>query len=116
MTPSHQNLSLVALAAIVAAVGVVDAIVSGEADFVAVFGVILLLLGLLLLQTRSSRVRVSLRADLVRWLRRRSAASGEPLETIADRALAAYRAQFVRDVDVPVDDVVARGSRPPAPT
>lgn len=116
MTPSHQHLSLVVVAAIVAAVGVVDAIVSGEDDFAVVFGAILLLLFVLLLQTRSGRVRITLRSDLVRWLRRRSAASGESMEVIADRAVAAYRAQFVRDVDLPVNDARARENRRPTPS
>ncbi len=104
MTPSHSNISLVVVTVIVAAVGLVDAIVSDEADFAAVFGVMVLLLGALLLRTQTSRVRVTLRSDLVAWLRRRSAASGEPMEAIADRAVAAYRAQFVSDRDLRWDE------------
>ena len=34
---------------------------------------------------------VPLRRDLVTWLRRRAATTGEPLEAVADRAVAAYR-------------------------
>ena len=114
MTPSHLNITLVIVTMIVAAVGVVDAIVSGEADFIAVFGVTVVLLGLLLLQTQRTRVTITLRSDLVAWLRRRSATSGEPMEAIADRAVAAYRSQFVRDVDPPVDDGRTIGSDTPA--
>lgn len=104
MTPSHSNISLVVVTAIVAAVGLVDAIVSDESDFVAVFGAMLLLLAALLLRTQTSRVRITLRSDLVSWLRRRSASSGEPMEAIADRAVAAYRAQFVSDRDLSTRD------------
>lgn len=99
MIPSHSNITLVVVTAIVAAVGLVDAIVSDEADFIAVFGVMVLLLAALLLRTQTSRVRITLRSDLVAWIRRRSAASGEPMEAIVDRAVAAYRAQFVSDLD-----------------
>ncbi len=101
MTPSHSNITLVVITAIVAAVGLVDAIVSGEGDFVAVFGAMVLLLTALLVRTQTSRVRITLRSDLVAWLRRRSASSGEPMDAIADRAVAAYRAQFVSDRDLP---------------
>ncbi len=100
MTPSHSNISLVVVTAIVAAVGLVDAVVSGEDDFIVVFGAMLLLLVALLLRTQTARVRITLRSDLVAWLRRRSASSGEPMEAIVDRAVAAYRAQFVSDRDI----------------
>jgi transposase len=50
---------------------------------------------LLVMRTNGRRPSVPIRADLVRWLRDRAAAEGEPAELIADRAVSAYRADLL---------------------
>lgn len=88
------NAVLAAGAAIAAFVGLVDAIVSREADFAAVFALILALsavqLGGLAVRRRSVRVR----RDLFRWYSDRAGISGERIDILTDRALAAYRAEL----------------------
>ena len=88
------NLSL-SLATVTAAVGAFDAFVGGEWDFFVIFSAIGLLLLVLWLRQRADRVPMTVRPDLARWLENRSQVSGEPVEDITDRALAAYRSGLV---------------------
>lgn len=77
----------------VALIGLVDAAVVREPDLLALFACIVVLCTLWLLSVTRSRRLLSTRADLVAWLQRRADVTGEPLERIADRALATYRHQ-----------------------
>ena len=74
------------------AVGVVDAVRTDEGDLVLVLSVLLVLLVAALASTLRLRRAVELRPDLAGWLREQSAATGEPVERLADRCVAAYRA------------------------
>jgi hypothetical protein len=94
--PTDVNKLILVVAALVCAVGAVDAAVGDDGDLVVVFilaGVLQLAL-LARLQTR--RPAVPLRGDLVAWLRDRAAAEGEPIGAVADRCVAACRADLDR--------------------
>lgn len=95
MSPTLSNAALVIIAALVAAVGVLDSTIGRHWDLLAVFGLELLLLAVLTWRLQRRRPEVPLRADLVAWLRERSALTGEPPEVIADRCIAASRADLV---------------------
>lgn len=94
MVPTTLNKAAMAVLLVVTLVGAADAAIGQVWDQVAVFalaaGVELTLLAGML----TSRPPVPLRGDLVSWLRERSAATGEPLELIADRCIAAARADL----------------------
>ena len=92
MTPTLLTTFLVVLAALATLVGAVDAAIGGEGDLFVVFVVALALQVVLLVRLNVGRPSVPLRIDLVRWLRERAAATGEPMDQIADRAVATYRA------------------------
>jgi hypothetical protein len=80
--------------AAVAGVGLVDAVISGQTDLAVVFATVLGLLVVLLVRLQFARPLVAVRRDIFGWLRDQSHSTGEPLPRIADRALAAYRAQL----------------------
>lgn len=92
MTPTLRHKVLVGLAALAAVVGIVDAAMAGLWDLVAVFSLVLAPLLGLLASLQWGRQLVPLRPDLAAWLRDRSALTGEPLASVADRAVAAQRA------------------------
>lgn len=80
---------------LVALVGAVDAAIGGNWDLFAVFVLVAVLQLLLMLRTNGRRPSIPIRADLVRWLRDRASAEGEPAELVADRAISAYRADLL---------------------
>lgn len=85
-------LVLLAAALLGTAVALVDAVRRGDSDTTLVTTAVLALLlalGAALLRTRHT---VPLRPDLAAWLGRQAAATGEPVERLADRCVAAYRA------------------------
>lgn len=94
MAPTDANRLILLLATAVSVVGVLDAAVGGQVDLAVVFGLGAALQLALLLRLQSGRPAVPLRADLVAWLRQRSAEHGEPLEALADRCLATARADL----------------------
>jgi membrane protein implicated in regulation of membrane protease activity len=106
MTPTLPAALLLAVALVITAVGGVDAARAQRWDTVTVFCLLALVLLALLSRVRGRRPSVPVRGDLVRWLRERSAVTGEPVEMLADRALATYREQYG---DAPC------GGRPGAP-
>jgi hypothetical protein len=77
---------------VVAIVGLADATISREADLAAVFATLLVLLVVLLFRLQLGRPVVVLRRDVAAWLRAQSGSTGEPLDRIASRAVAGYRA------------------------
>lgn len=95
MLPTPTNRAVLVLTTAVAAVGVVDASVGRNWDLVAVFVLVGVLQLVLLVRLVGRRPSVPIRADLVRWLRDRSAVEGESAELIADRAVSAYRADLL---------------------
>ena len=96
MPPTDLNRLILVLTALVSVVGAVDAAVGGHYDLVVVFSLGALLQLVLLARLRFGRPAVPLRADLVAWLRQRSAEHGEPMEALADRCVAAVRADLDR--------------------
>ncbi|MGY1607789.1 MULTISPECIES: hypothetical protein [unclassified Geodermatophilus] len=85
-------LQLVALLGV--AVALVDALRGADTDLVLLLGAVLLVqLAALGARTRG-RSAVALRPDLAAWLHRQSASTGEPVERLADRCVAAYRAEL----------------------
>jgi hypothetical protein len=92
IVPTQRNKVLGALVAVILTVALVDSILSGNWDLVVVLGLALAVQLTLIFSMYAPRPAVPLRGDLVRWLDERSAATGEPLEHIADRCIAAYRA------------------------
>lgn len=98
---------LLAGAVLGTAVALVDALRRGDSDTTLVTTAVLALLlalGVALLRTRRA---VLLRPDLAAWLARQAAATGEPVERLADRCVAAYRAGLTGEPD-PVDRTGAR--------
>lgn len=91
MTPTLWHKVLVGLAALAAVVGIIDAAMAGLWDLVAVFALVLLPMLGVLASLQWGRQAVPLRPDLASWLRDRSALTGEPLTSVADRAVAAQR-------------------------
>ena len=96
MAPTDLNRLVLALGVVVAAVGALDAAIGGSLDLVVVFALGGALQLLLLTRLGGRRPAVPIRADLVAWLRDRSAAEGEPIGALADRCLAACRADLDR--------------------
>jgi hypothetical protein len=94
MAPTDLNRLILLLAAAVSLVGLLDAAIGGAYDLVAVFGLTAALQLALLLRLQLRRPAVPLRADLVAWLRQRSAEQGEPLEALADRCVATARREL----------------------
>ncbi len=95
MIPRPTNSLVLIVATLVSLVGAIDAGVGNEWDLFAVFALVAALQLMLLTQLRAKRPLVPLRSDLVAWLRNEAALTDEPLEKLADRALAAYRAGLV---------------------
>ena len=94
MRPTLPTAVLVVLALVVTGIGAVDAAVSSEWDLLVVLGLLAVLHLVLLTRILGGRREVPLRGDLVLWLRERSAVSGEPVEVLADRAVATYRTWY----------------------
>jgi hypothetical protein len=95
MTPTMFTRTTMVVMIAVALVGAFGAARSGSWDLAGVFVALVALTMLLLLRTSAVRPLVPVRADLVRWLARRSAQSGERPQDLADRAIAAYRSGLV---------------------
>ncbi len=102
MAPTTLNRVVLLMTSLVLAVGMIDGIVSREWDFLAVFTMALALQLLLLARLGGRRPAVPIRRDLVGWMRNQAALGGEPVESVADRAISAYRAGF-SCVDEPID-------------
>ena len=91
MAPTAAIRTMLAVMVAVAAVGGLDSARARSWDLVAIFGALIVGLLWLLLRTSVRRPLVPMRADLVRWISRRAAVSGETPSAVVDRALAAYR-------------------------
>lgn len=95
--PRHR--AALVLSTLLTSVAIVDAGRESTWDVVVVLGVALVLqLGLLAAGNRTRR-EVAVRADLHAWAAQRAADTGEDLDHIADRCLAAYRAGLTADED-----------------
>lgn len=85
------GISLTGFSLLIAGVGVTDAALSREWDLL----VLVVVIGLAQLWTLAravgSRVTVSLRPDLARWVTQRSQRTGEPATDVVDRAVALFQ-------------------------
>lgn len=86
--------------ALVALAGVFDAIIIRQYELILLFAVILGMAFVLLARSFSKRRALRVRADLAKWLIRRSNLTGESAEQIADRALATYRLQLGEELQL----------------
>lgn len=91
MRPTITVRTMLAAVLVLCAVGITDTATSPDAELTWVFVAIGVLNLFLLVRTWTGRILVPLRADLVRWMARRAAVTGERTEDLADRAVAAYR-------------------------
>jgi hypothetical protein len=82
--------SAVVAVAVVAAVGLLDAVIGEVWDLAVLFGVVLALAGWSLARLSSGRRPMTLRRDLAARLIHRSRVTGEPIEQMADRAVAIH--------------------------
>ena len=92
MVPVSRTAVLLLVALVPAGVALVDVLRNGETDLVVVLAALLVLLAAALVTALRDRNAVELRPDLAGWLRGQSAATGESVERLADRSVAAYRA------------------------
>ena len=115
MAPTTLHRAVLLTTSLILAVGVIDGIVSREWDFLAVFAMALALQLLLLARLAGRRPAVPIRRDLVAWLRDQAALGGEPMESVADRAIGAYRAGFTV-LDEPSARDAPAGKEDSAPT
>lgn len=83
---------LLVIALIVTVVGLVDVVRDGDSDLTLLFVGLLVLQAAALLTALLGHRGVRLRPDLTAWLARQATATGEPVERLADRSIAAYRA------------------------
>lgn len=87
------------VALIAASAGAVDAALGRIWDQLAILVAIAALCVAGLVLGRSGRPVMSIRSDLARWLRSRSAVEGERPEALLDRAVATYRRDHLRAPD-----------------
>jgi hypothetical protein len=104
MSPRRQLRFLVGLGLLLTAIAAVD--VANDQNWDAFWvlvgsGVIQILV---IARLGGSRLLLSIRADLVRWLESRSESTGEPVQRIADRGLAMYRASLEMPSDSELRD------------
>ncbi|MGY1616188.1 hypothetical protein ACI797_05530 [Geodermatophilus sp. SYSU D00691] len=97
-----RRIPLLQAAALVGVVvALVDTIRDSDPDLGLLLGAVLVLqLGALLAGARG-RSAVALRPDLTAWLHRQAGATGEPVERLADRCVAAYRAGLTAEPAAP---------------
>lgn len=94
MGASRTDRILILAVLLVALAGLFDAWVIEEPETAVLFGTVLILGLVLLARTMSKRRPLRVRADLGGWLQQQSDLTGEPVEQVADRALATYRLQL----------------------
>jgi hypothetical protein len=76
---------------IVAAVGLADAVVGGQADLAALFAAVTALALLAAVRHRFRRDQITVRSDIGVWLRHTAETEGTTAEELADRTLSAAR-------------------------
>ena len=101
MAATGRTRALLIGATVLCLVGTVDAALDEAWDHVAMFGATMILIAAAGALRRPHRRTLTLRADLAPWLRTRSELTGEPVEVLADRAVAAHRAGLTGRDDPP---------------
>ena len=101
MSPTATTKLLVFSSVVVALVGAIDAGIGGEWDLFVLFVALLVIAAALSFRLESRRPVIPVRRDLVAWLRDRASISGEPLQTVTDRAISTYADRYgvVAEVD-----------------
>jgi len=100
MNPTGGAKLLVIVAGVVAAIGAIDAAISGEWDLFVLFMIIAGVVFALGLRLQSRRPEVPIRRDLVHWLRDRALASGESTSVVTDRAISTFQDRYGKVTDV----------------
>jgi hypothetical protein len=90
MLTLQRNLLLLGMAMLTVAVGLLDALTAGIWDLAVVLAIIGIFLAVVIAGLRADRQAITVRPDLVAWIRQHAAATGEPPDRLADRAIAAY--------------------------
>jgi len=93
----ERNVFVLASSIVATAAGLLDAIAGRNWDLGAVFALAGVLQAIVLSGLWRERRSLPLRPDLAGWVRARAAATGEPAERLANRAMAAYRAGMSSD-------------------
>lgn len=94
MTPRLRIMATASTLAVIATVGMIDAIIDDRAGSAVLFGV--LTVGIAGLgRLRSGETTVAVRRDLASWLERVSPVTGESPDQLSDRAVSRLRAGFV---------------------
>lgn len=94
MTPRLRIMATASTLAVIAVVGMIDAIIDDRAGSAVLFGV--LTVGIAGLgRLRSGETTVAVRRDLASWLERVSPVTGESPDQLSDRAVSRLRAGFV---------------------
>lgn len=83
----------------IALIGLIDAATGRNWDLVVVFGASIVLTAAAAVRLSVTRRSIGIRDDLARWLEDRAAAGDEPVERVADRAVAAYRSGLTSEND-----------------
>jgi hypothetical protein len=96
VAPTTLHKTAISMLLLVTLVGATDAVLGGVWDHFAVFALSAAVELSLLVALQGRRPAVPLRADLVAWLRERATRTGEPMELVADRCIAAARADLDR--------------------
>lgn len=91
MQPRIGDQVLAGVAGAVLVIGLVDALLGGVWDLLAVLALALVPVGWLLVRLRSPRPDTTLRIDLHRWVAEHAARTGQRPEVVVDRSVAAYR-------------------------
>ena len=86
----QRNLLLLGLAMFAVAVGLLDTLTAGVWELAGVLAVIGAVLGVVIARLRADRQSITIRPDLVARIRQQAAVTGEPVDRLADRAVAAY--------------------------
>lgn len=113
MSTGTTTRALLLALVVVGLVGVLDAVIGPAWDLAVLFGLVVVLAGVLLLRGLGDRRPLAVRADLVGALVERSQRTGEPLDQLADRAVATYLdalAEPIGPTRTP-DDAVEPGTR-----
>ncbi len=92
---------LLTVAMALCVIGAIDSALDGAWDQVVLFAATLLLIAAAVVARHPKRRALTLREDLSDWLRSRSELTGEPVEVLADRAVAAHRAGLTGLEDPP---------------
>jgi hypothetical protein len=98
MVSIARSAFVLVLAILATGAGLLDAVAGQAWDLVAVFALLAALQLIVLTGLHTERRLIRLRPDLADWLRQQADATGEPVEVLADRCVAAYRAGLVGEV------------------